>query len=623
MRVLLPLLFVASLARAEPLPQALQAGVRRLMAEHQTAGLSVGVRFHGQEWAEGFGFARLEPPTPATAETSYRMASVTKTFTAVAIMQLVEQGKVDLDAEVQTYLPSFPKKRWPVTVRAVLSHLSGIDTYRNHKLELHFKRHFTTAEALALFEDRALMHEPGTAFLYSTYGYDVLGAIVEAVSHESYGEYLQHHVFGPAGMTNSQVEDLSVPDPARATGYRIRGGRLVRSEQVDVSSRFGGGGTRSTVSDLLRYAKGLLEHSLVSQTSWAQMTLPARTADGRFVDYGLGLGVFPQHGHLLIEHMGAQSETTTLFLLVPSEGLAVALASNVEGQTGFLSDVAALVLETLLEDGVHRRGLYADDPADAVVLEGLQRALSYGIARHDGWGGSLPDLGSLDDAFARATQLLSRQHIAGRVDAARLAVKTAHHVDQGAIWPRVGEAMVKVLEADRGPVELRRYAGRGPVRFFADYFAACQRSACPGTRRFSPELEASVLWLAAQWEREVTPLERDLPEDLDALEPLTRASVLPDFSHELAQRAARLRKDGLSAQARATLELSGRLYPFASQAQLEAVPDDAPARADGRLMVLGSSTGGIPASAPRPPRSPQVERKRARPLDPWRVGPVF
>jgi CubicO group peptidase (beta-lactamase class C family) len=570
------LVLLALPAHAEPsLPPeqvaTLDAAIRTLLAQRPSAGLSVGVRLGDAQWLTAYGYARLSPAKPATPRTSYRLASVTKTLTGVAIMQLVEQGKVGLDEEIHTYLPKFPRKKWPITVRELLSHLGGIYHYRDNKKEGHFKTHFTTAQALAVFEQWPLAHEPGTKFLYTTYGYDVLGAIIEAASGQSYGEYLKDHLFVPAGMTRSGMEDKKALDADSAVGYRIKAGHLVPSEEIDISSRFAGGGTRSTVEDLLRYARALFAGALLKPATWEQVQLSAQTHDGHWVDYGLGFGVFPQHGHLVVSHLGSQPETTTLLLLLPHQGLAIALATNVENQNELLSDVAAAVVETLLEDGVRRRPLYADDPTEQLLLEGMGRLFSYGLARGEGWGGAV--VGAADsDAFARAGELLSREHIAADPEGARKAIAEAHHLANGAVLPRVGAAMAQVL-AEEHPE--KRYAALGPIVFFSDYAEACAQKACPGP--LSPELVSELKWLRTQWDWAGARLggyrpERaaDAKELTDALEPwLSRAAVHPDFTAELAAVAHRWRAAGREADADAALELSARLHPFAVEPQLE------------------------------------------------------
>jgi CubicO group peptidase (beta-lactamase class C family) len=190
--------------------------VESRMAQDRIPGLTIGFLKDGFSWAQGYGFADLENRVPAGPDSAYRLASVSKTFTALAVLQLVEQGKIDLEAEVQAYVPDFPRKEWPVTVRLLLGHLGGISHYRNYDLESHIKEPRDTREALAIFQDFELVAEPGTKYHYSSYGFNLLAAVVEAASGQPFGRYLRDRGRGNA---------LHHPGPAE-----IRRGALRRQD---------------------------------------------------------------------------------------------------------------------------------------------------------------------------------------------------------------------------------------------------------------------------------------------------------------------------------------------------------------------------------------------------------
>lgn len=192
--------------------------VARQMKFDKTPDLTIGFIKDGFVWVKGYGFADLENKVPANPDSAYRLASVSKSMTAVAIMQLVETKKIDLDAEVQTYVSYFPKKPWPVTVRQVLGHIGGISHYKNAEKELHIKEHKSTREAIAIFQDFDLVAEPGTRYSYSSYGYNLLGAIVEAASGMSFGDYMKQNVWGPAGMNDTRMDNPEEVIPNRVRG---------------------------------------------------------------------------------------------------------------------------------------------------------------------------------------------------------------------------------------------------------------------------------------------------------------------------------------------------------------------------------------------------------------------
>ena len=174
------------------------------MALDKVPGLSVGFLKGKIIWTKAFGFSDLENKVQAKPESSYRLASITKTITAIAVLQLVEKGKIDLDADIQTYVPYFPKKKWPVTVRLLLGHLGGISHYKNYAVEGRIKVHKNTTDALGIFQDFDLVAEPGTKYNYSSYGFNLLGAVIEGASGESYGNYIKKHIFEPLGIRAQQ-----------------------------------------------------------------------------------------------------------------------------------------------------------------------------------------------------------------------------------------------------------------------------------------------------------------------------------------------------------------------------------------------------------------------------------
>jgi len=286
--------------------------IERQMKLDKTTGLTIGFIKDGFVWVKGYGFADLENKLPAKPESAYRLGSITMPMTAVAVMQLVEKKKIDLDAEVQTYVPYYPKKQWPVTVRQVLGHVSGIPTYKNPDVELHIKEHKSTREAIAIFQDFDLSFEPGTRYNPSSYGYNLLGAIVEAASGMSYGDYMKQNVWGPAGMTDTRLDDPAEVIPNRVRGYRLVNGVIKNSEFVDVSSRFASGGTRSTIPDLLKYAGSIMDGRLLNSEGMTTATTVMSTRDGRLTNYAMGWETTPYSGRYILAQSGGQQEANTI-----------------------------------------------------------------------------------------------------------------------------------------------------------------------------------------------------------------------------------------------------------------------------------------------------------------------
>lgn len=314
------------------------------LQKHRAPALSVAIALDGQPaWSGGFGFADPARGVAATSRTSYRLASVTKSITATAVMMLAEQGALDLDAPIQRYCPAFPQKRWTVTVRQLLAHLGGV---RHHKIRAVVRpntRHFeTVTAALELFRNDDLVVEPGTEYRYSSNGYTLLGCAIEGASGMSYASFVRDRIFTPAGMTSTMPEDVRTPSPT-GTAYFSKGlihkltGKLARrttAQRIDVSDRLPAGGLLSTVDDITRFAIALQAGQLVSDSTRELMWTRQRTADGKPLEfYGLGwlIGEADSLRPKRVWNDGGQPGTRTFLYLRPTQGVIITLMTNMDG----------------------------------------------------------------------------------------------------------------------------------------------------------------------------------------------------------------------------------------------------------------------------------------------------
>jgi serine beta-lactamase-like protein LACTB len=311
---------------------AVDAAINRFMAEKRVPGLSAAIVTDGQlSYERGYGLADVENQVPASPATVYRLASISKMLTAVAAMQLVEQGKLDLAAAIQKYVPSFPEKTAPITAELLLKHQSGIRHYRGDEVRsaVFYNR---VTDSLPIFQNDPLLFTPGDKFSYTTYGYNLLGAVIEGASGQDYVPYVQKHICQPAGMTTIQPDNPYKIIPKRAAGYRIKGspakGELVNDFMVDVSNKIPGGGWCSTAGDLGRFAIALADGKLVSRETLERMWTPQKTADGKATSYGFGCNVNVVDGQRLIAHSGGQPKVSTFLVLSPERRAAVALMCN-------------------------------------------------------------------------------------------------------------------------------------------------------------------------------------------------------------------------------------------------------------------------------------------------------
>ncbi len=327
---------VAQISAAQQ--QAIDTLVHSYIADHHVPGLSLAVVVDGRvALAQGYGLADVENNVPVTAETVYRIASLSKPVTATAAMKLVESGKLDLDAPIQKYCPAFPGKPWTITTRQLLSHQSGIRDYRDDAESINTQHYKSINQALGQFAGDPLQFEPGSKMQYTSYGYIVLGCVIEGASSESYEDYMRQAVFEPAHMTATRLDDVFAIIPHRAHGY-VAGpdGKLQNAIFVDVSNKPPGSGINSTASDMGNFLAALYAGQLISQASLERMLTPANTRDGKPTIYGYGIFVGgplgKYRGSAEAGHGGDQQGYSSVLYLLPEKKFGVVALSNIEGQ---------------------------------------------------------------------------------------------------------------------------------------------------------------------------------------------------------------------------------------------------------------------------------------------------
>jgi serine beta-lactamase-like protein LACTB, mitochondrial len=318
------------------------------MSDQRIPGLSIAIATpDGTIWANGYGMSDMENFVPAKASTVYRTASIAKPITAVTALKLEEAGRLDPDAPIDRYIPSFPQKTWPITTRQLLGHLGGIRSYKDGH-ESYLTRHYRTlADSITIFSGDPLLHEPGTAYHYSTFGYVLAGFVVETVAQQPFTSYLEEHIFKPAGMNATSVDDLYAIIPNRSRGYQKRkDGVVLNAALADTSHKIPGGGLVSTAPDLVRFALSIGKSNLLKEASVEEMWRPMKTTDGRTTGYGLGWGISEFAGHRQVSHSGGQAGVSTLLRYLPEEDVALAIMCNLEGAKH--ADLADLILSIVL-----------------------------------------------------------------------------------------------------------------------------------------------------------------------------------------------------------------------------------------------------------------------------------
>lgn len=543
--------------------------VRYQMVVDKAVGLSMAFLQDQNFWAKGFGYADLENKVPAKPESSYRLASITKTITAIAVLQLAEQGRLNLDADIRTYVPYFPPKRWPIPVRLLLGHLGGISHYRNYAEEGRIREHKNTREAIAIFANFDLVAEPGTNYHYSSYGFNLLGAAIEAASGISYGEYIQNNIFLPLGMSNSRLDDPLDIIPNRVRGYQLIKGEIKNSEYVDISSRFAAGGTRSTVLDLMKYARGIIDQKLLKPHTWRQMFTSMSTRDGYFTGYGMGWGVRPWRGHFQVSHSGSQPETRTHLLIFLTENFALAIASNRErlDLMPYVRRLAEIVLDEDLDLQV-----YLPTREARLLYQALEETFSYGLSQFD-WNKAplTSDTKELAKSFAYFNQNLDLDSLRKNWTATRTKIKDGIHPLSGQAFTKVGTWMAFCLAERMGRASFKKYHHRGALAFYQDYLSLERENlSSPPYFPLVDSLAKIIQTWAKEWNQVYTEDVRHLfitPQtDFNQLFPwlekkFSKAKIYPDYTRDFGRVAGFYLRQHQEEKALTLLQNCLRLYP--------------------------------------------------------------
>lgn len=342
---------VASVMHSAPLPRwagAVEQGqqlVRASLTEQNLPGVSVAVGVGGDiVWAEGFGWANLERRIPVDPRMRFRIGHVSKALTSAGVGLLRQQGRLHLDDEIQAYVPAFPRKQWPVTLRQLMGHVAGVRHYRDtewgDKPSVRCER---ASEGLSTFANDPLLFEPETQYRYSTYGWVLVSAAVEAAANEPFFSFMRTQVFTPLGMNDTEADLANEPMPNRVTSYYRGNLGSELTSNVDYSCFAGAGAFLSTPSDLVRFGFAL---SRLRQGSGAQggtflqpstislLQTRQQLASGEDTDYGLGwmLETVELAGQptAVAGHASRTIEgASTSFLTFPERGLVVAVTANI------------------------------------------------------------------------------------------------------------------------------------------------------------------------------------------------------------------------------------------------------------------------------------------------------
>jgi CubicO group peptidase (beta-lactamase class C family) len=333
---------------------------RTSMSENNLAGLSIAVGMDGEIlWTEGFGLADIGNGSPVTPSHRFRTGTASIVLTSAAIGLLLDDGRLQLDDEIQKYVPDFPVKQWPVTIRQVMGQVAGFPTEDPDNGILTSSHCERPADAVALFAKDPLLFQPGTQYRDSTFGWVLLSAVIEAAAKTPFVTFLDERVLRPLGMADTAKESATNPPSDAATSYNPRFAAkptfgLTPLPKFDYSCHAGSNGFLSTPSDLVRFGMAINRGKLLRPQTVQMLQTPQQLTSGEQTSYGLGwdlktltlagnqIQAAGHNGHFWVEEVAS-------LLTLPERGLAVAVMSNVS--FAGTPSIAEKVAEAFAEQG--------------------------------------------------------------------------------------------------------------------------------------------------------------------------------------------------------------------------------------------------------------------------------
>ena len=313
----------------------------QFLNEHSVEGMQLTVSVKGAiVLSKGFGYSDITNSKPVTTSTQFRVGSVSKALSAAALIKLEGDNKLDLDVPVQQYIPSYPQKRYKITTRQLAGHLSGIRHYKENNIDdLIRKEHYKNVlDAISIFENDTLLFKPGTKFLYSSYGWNLVGAVIERASNQNFIRYMHEHIWQPLSMLHTYADVADSIMPYKSKFYLATGEESVT---YDLSYKYPSGGLLSTTEDLVRFGNELLLGNYLDRTLKKQLFETQSTIDGKATKYGLGWNIGKdRNGHTIWFHIGNLLEGSAYLILYPDDDIVVAFLAN--SQKGLSLDIQGI-----------------------------------------------------------------------------------------------------------------------------------------------------------------------------------------------------------------------------------------------------------------------------------------
>lgn len=310
--------------------------IMKLKNEQNIPGVSIAVAKGGRIiWKEGIGYADIKNETQVTTETKFRMGSISKSITSIGLAKLFDNGQIEWSDPVSKYL-SYPEApEYTFTIQQLAGHTAGIRHYKGFEFFSN-KQYSSIEHSLEVFKNDKLLFEPGTNYQYTTYGYSLIGRLMEEVSGKSFNDYMSKDVLSQLGMNHTILEDAGMDETGKATFYGKGGKR--EAKEVNLSVKWAGGGFLSTPTDLVNMVN--YAGRFISYATLMDLITPQHLPDGTLIGYGIGfkIGKVESTGQTVVHHGGRISGARPYLLALLDQQLVIAICTNTEADYG-VSDV--------------------------------------------------------------------------------------------------------------------------------------------------------------------------------------------------------------------------------------------------------------------------------------------